>query len=1775
MPPTPDDSPSPLPPSSPNDRRFSWFWLGILTGSVLGAAGLGLAAWAWMFIYDDLAPLLSKTLTESLDRPVELGDVEKVTLGSLRVGPSEMGPSDTDPTTLSVETVTVKFDLLDTLLTRKLGLDLILVGAEGYIEQDKEKGWLNFSGFERDEDQPQRFKVSVNDVRIRDSELTLVPLPAAAGQPRPIPIDQVRGNINLEEVMVAGEEARHTRFEIQGEPAAGGEITVKGEVQPVVVSAALLEETAEDTETNGPDDAIDSPSGADLNGGDRIGNATNLLISGDKAPLADILSFTLSTIGIPTNDVTVAAGQVSGTLDMKFRPGQPLDYSGALIADNAEIKTTLLPLPLKDMSGQTRFQGNEWTIDRLSADYGKIEAVAEGLVDFDEGYDLTVVAKDVSVEDFTETVKLKLPVPTAGRFDAIAQVGGPLRQPEFSGTVTAITPIEVDKLTFTSASSDFFLEGRQLLLDDIAATPNTGGALRGSGQVRLGEGSPFTFQLAGRSLPARELAKLYGVETPFKIGLVSADAVVTGGNDGPVNTTVQLDAPSAQYPASGVVEISGRTVAFRDTTLQVGGGTVSGSGQLVNGQWNSDVTLAGVQLSTLSDNLRGDISGQFALSGNTADNRLAAIAARGNVAFSDGLATFAPQFSEFDDPLTARVAWNGEQITVDQATTDRVTASGTLTPEFSDSGFTGLERLDLDVTARDYAIAEIPFVSLPDAIALTGRTDFTGTISGNPTAPTISGNVQLANLVINRLPFNPLLTGSVAYSSDSGLALDVAGGSDRIALNLRPSGPQGTLASTGSTPNLDFDIDWRDTFARGQTQGELLNVQAGNFPLSVLNFPAGGAADIGQLRGTLTTADLAINLGNQTLEGDFAIDQLGLGYINAGQLTGQIRYADSLATLTSGALTIGDNLYDLSGRLALGGGAPVYSANITTQQGDVQNLLTALSIYQLEDLRRGLTPPDWIENPLSQTELETLLATSQTGRADAALLNQLRRLAEIEAIQSEIAIAEAAAPLPPLKELSGPFAGEIQLNGQGSDFQLDFDLAGANWQWGQDYSADQVIAQGSLTPNVLTLAPVRFASTILVPIDPTAAPAAAETELAATMPESPANSEGTPLSDLAVRPVEAAVNFAGQLVFGQNTELTSNLQATAQNLNVDTLSDVLELPINIDGFANASATLGGTLNNPQLRGRADLANAAINDTPIQSASAQFLYQNARLSLDSALVATTPEEPLTLRAQIPYAFNFMTVEPESDDIAVEIDVRDEGLALLNIFTQQVAWESGQGQVNLKIGGTLSNPEIAGFATLDEAVLSAKILPEPLTNVNGRATFVGDRIIVETLQGSFSDGQLTAAGTFPLLSPIISGAQLTALTAAPNLPPESPTDAAEPAPNADPSREFDPLFPQPLAPSRPLTVNFENIALSLQDLYEGGVNGQVIVGGSALVVGPQIAGEVVLSNGQVLLPDGNGSGGTTTLASTPTTGTTGTTSTTTGGLTPDFRDLRLTLGNSVRIIQGNLLNFVADGTLVLNGPPSDLEPAGVINLRSGRVSLFTTLFRLRGGNNTAEFRPELGLQNPLLDVSLRASVPEVNSAGPIASTPFASSEVADTSNNGFDNPGSLRTIRVRADVDGPANAIFENLELSSSPSRSEAELIGLIGGGFITALESTVGSLSGSGDGFQGLINLVSGTVLTSVQDLIGTTLSLSEFRLFPVTAASRTVTEGTKDTGLDIGAEIGFDVTDTTSLSVSKILTDNTNPEFGINYRLSDQFTVRGTTDLDEINQVLLEYEIRF
>jgi translocation and assembly module TamB len=86
------------------------------------------------------------------------------------------------------------------------------------------------------------------------------------------------------------------------------------------------------------------------------------------------------------------------------------------------------------------------------------------------------------------------------------------------------------------------------------------------------------------------------------------------------------------------------------------------------------------------------------------------------------------------------------------------------------------------------------------------------------------------------------------------------------------------------------------------------------------------------------------------------------------------------------------------------------------------------------------------------------------------------------------------------------------------------------------------------------------------------------------------------------------------------------------------------------------------------------------------------------------------------------------------------------------------------------------------------------------------------------------------------------------------------------------------------------------------------------------------------------------------------------------------------------------------------------------------------------------------------------------------------------------GSVRTVDIQARVDGPASQIATNLELTSSPGRSQSEIVALLGGSFVDTL--------GRGDTTLGLANLAGSALLGNVQNIIGDALGLSEFRLFP-------------------------------------------------------------------------------
>lgn len=1308
----------------------------------------------------------------------------------------------------------------------------------------------------------------------------------------------------------------------------------------------------------------------------------------------------------------------------------------------------------------------------------------------------------------------------------------------------------------------------QLALQRLRIAPKIGGEIAGSGNIQLVQQGQVNLNFLAANIPGDAVAKAYNVSLPqIKIGNVLANAKISGSLNN-LRTVAQLQLPNATYPGSGEVVITNpKNIQFQDVAFKVAGGTVAARGRLVdnrwqafvdasriqlgrvqqipaqlrqygngtrfevssslnlsgttasfqpeaiqatgqarlnvaegtvnlrnislnNGRWQTVADVSQVALNRLSENLRGRLSSNLLIAGTTKSTSLADIRAAGEVGVS--------QVAVIDQPVTARFEYNGQQIIVKEANTPGFSANGTIAVNFPQNT-PQIGNLNLNVRAQGYNLAKTPF-TLPANLAVAGRVNFNGQVTGTLNSPNAAGNLQLQNFAVNQLAFDPVLSGNVNFQGGQGGQLDLAGSSqDRIAVsvgaNYRPT---------------SFLIQRNQSIASGRTEGENLFVNVKDFPIAVArNLIPADNLNLQPIAGNIS-GDLAVNLDKFTGSGDIAIAQPRIGRVNAESFRGRLNFGNGIASLINGELQLdekNESRIALSGNVKTGNN-PEFQVEANIDQAKIERLLQAFSIYSFQDFSSGLQPPNLAGAEALQTQPVGLTANS-------SLLTQLREFSTITAstARPQTGLNQQQAPVPALEQLQGLISGQIGVSGSvRSGINANFNITGSRWDWGQ-YNINEVIANGSFTDGTLTLQPLRIGL-----------------------------NDGLSSGFL---------GFTGQL----GNEASGQLQAS--NLPVSLLEPFLnQLPFPVTGKINASATLAGNLKNPQAIGEVSLADATLNKKPVQTAQLAFNYNNARLNFSST-VAATDTQPANIIGNIPVALPFASVKPDNNQIQISANVQNEGLSLLNLLTDQVNWINGQGQVDIDIAGTLNQPIITGNATINNATLQAQALPEPLTDVSGKLLFQGGILNVENVQGLYNKGQLTAAGNLPIFNP----------------------------------QTID----------NPLTLSLNNLALTVKGLYEGGVDGNIVVKGTA--VNPEIGGRIQLANGEVSLaqqtsqtsqqktddsntqfevnrntatntanPQLNGTNSTQNGTVNPQSDTTNTQLDTTNNASTQtntparppikLAGLELILGDDINVVRPPLLNFQAKGDLIVNGTLAKPLPSGVISLTGGRINLFTTQFVLdRGYEQTATFTPSQGL-DPTLDVRLTAIVPETGN-NRIPTSPL-STEITEIPASSF---GTLRSVRVQARANGPASELQDNLELTSDPRRSQAEIVSLIGGTFVNAFNQQ--------DGGLGLISLAGSSLLSPLQGTIsalGESIGLRELRLYPTVITP----EGkSRASVLGLAGEAAFDINRNFSLSLSRVFVGDEPFRFNLLYRVNDEVLVRGSSDLAGDNRTLVEYESRF
>ncbi len=620
---------------------------------------------------------------------------------------------------------------------------------------------------------------------------------------------------------------------------------------------------------------------------------------------------------------------------------------------------------------------------------------------------------------------------------------------------------------------------------------------------------------------------------------------------------------------------------------------------------------------------------------------------------------------------------------------------------------------------------------LAESVNFSGDAQFSGKLQGKnllsaPTEPgnlALSGDLRLENFAFNDTAFEPVMTGKLIAQPGEQIAIDLQGKQDVIAAALEPC-----TANRCRFPYIPTRVELRqgeDTnqpvIAEGRKQGDIFSLDIVNFPLAILNLaPAQPLGIRGALNGK-ATGEVDANLYTLATAGEVTVDEPGVGYITADRFNAQFNYDpnQNIAEVAAASLELGESQYNFQGGLNLQSGELDGQLNIP--QAYIQDILTTFRWFSVEDLARLWETPDYAQ-PMA-VKPNSIITVNQS------ITQKLNRLRAIENQIQAIAESRQEGNIPTLLDIEGGYQGAITLDGTITSPQVSFRVAGNNWEWDTQPGFFDVIRGKPI---------VGFYG--LVKKDSPAI------DLDKLLIQGNFQGETVYLNTATIQVEDAVLSLDGQLSANQQ-----NANYQVQNLTLNTIKKFTTIPIDLTGTIDTTGKLTGTVSKPEIEGQINFTDGSFNrrELPIEIVG-NYNYQDNLFTFN-----TIEPSYIQVEATVPYP-----IEPEiSDRVYADIKLTSEAFSLLDVFTSNnLTWIEGEatadirgvGRIDLNRENILYDLDATGEVNLDNATatVNSAYFEAPLI-ASGKVTLKNQVLTVETLSGTFAEKDLSVTGSFPIL------------------------------------------------------------------------------------------------------------------------------------------------------------------------------------------------------------------------------------------------------------------------------------------------------------------------------------------------------------------------------------------------------------------------------------------
>ena len=527
----------------------------------------------------------------------------------------------------------------------------------------------------------------------------------------------------------------------------------------------------------------------------------------------------------------------------------------------------------------------------------------------------------------------------------------------------------------------------------------------------------------------------------------------------------------------------------------------------------------------------------------------------------------------------------------------------------------------------------------------------------------VAGQAQIDNL----LGPSPHLTLRVSHSDTAQIDIqqaDVTGQAVKISATGHASPTDIAIAIIGGLPNL-ASID---------------KTLAGDLGLKI---NIAGTADHPNLAGEITANKMtAANIATKNLSLQVKIPDLktlssinAVGKATVNGLQANMKTDAGLAT-TDGKTTIKiDQLDARLGRTTVSAKARILDGLATGRATLASPDLAELKPLIQTDAKGSVTVDAAFTASGGKQTIDTTVTGKELGYGDTVAISQVKIAAKIldavgmPTLQSRIDLTNATIAKEQLATAEAKFTGPLSrvafdLNGKGP--RLDFALAGS---FAHQPPTDSITLDRAKVTAFGQQVSLLHAATVTH------------------------RDNTTQIDNLVL------VNGTGQIALaGKLTPDSNQLDMEINRLSLALLS-VAAPTVHVDGEINGSIRLAGSNRNPQANVTLSADHVASKDLSIPPTSAKLTadWQNGQVNVISDIKLASQDQPLHVTASMPLAADPATGFPHPD-MAAELTAAVKGkvdLALANsLLLDSVSRVTGQADIDLKVAGPLSKPNISG-------------------------------------------------------------------------------------------------------------------------------------------------------------------------------------------------------------------------------------------------------------------------------------------------------------------------------------------------------------------------------------------------------------------------------------------------------------------------------------------------